>query len=111
MESGQVLQGPASLKLQPFPGMEDCAILQIVGFHTFEGEQGKGHGTALMREICRRADMSMFILVLSPEPFGKRTMDAKQLESWYGKFGFEVIQKRPVLMCREPKQHGREVLQ
>ena len=103
MEAGLVVKGPSSLKLSPMPGMEGRDILQITSISTDADQQNQGHASALLKEICRRADMSRFMLVISPEPFGKRALDAKQLERWYAKHGFETIQKKPVLMAREPK--------
>lgn len=103
MEAGLVVKGPSSLKLSPMQGMEDRDILQVTSIATDVDQRNQGHASALLKEICRRADMSMFMLVISPEPFGKRALDAKQLERWYEKLGFVTIQKKPVLMAREPK--------
>lgn len=97
MEAGLVAQGHASLKLAPLVGMEDRDLLQIVDLKTHEDHRNKGEASRLIEEICRRADLSNFLLVLSPEP--------RSLESFYKKFGFATIQQKPsMLMCREPKR-------
>ena len=104
MEAGNVYLNYASLKLSPLPGMEGRDLLQITELATQPFWQNEGEATRLMQEVCRRADMSNFILVLTPEPFGRKPLSAEQLEKWYGKFGFDRIQDKPVLMCREPKR-------
>lgn len=89
--------GHASLKLATLAGMEGRDLLQVVDLKTDEEHRNKGEATRLMEEVCRRADLSKFLLVLMPEP--------RSLESWYGKFGFKTIQHKPsMLMCREPKR-------
>lgn len=56
-----------------------------------------GHGSALMRKVCKEADRTRCILVLNPQ--------GAELEPWYSRFGFVVIQREPaVLMARERKQ-------
>lgn len=97
MEAGLVALGHSSLKLAPLYGMEGRELLQIADLKTDEQHRNKGEATRLMEEICRRADLSMFILILMPEP--------RSLESFYKKFGFKTIQQKPsMLMCRDPKR-------
>lgn len=109
MEPGLIILGPSSLKLVPLAGCEDRDLLQIVSLATDVDSRQQGAATRLMQEVCRRADMSMLMLVVSPEPFGKRALDAKQLERWYEKFGFERIQDKPVMLCRDPKQRVYDI--
>lgn len=109
MEAGQVIKGPSSLKLSPVVGLENRDILQISNLATDAGSQNAGHATELMKEVCRRADLSRFMLMLEPQPFGKRALDAAQLEAWYAKFGFERIQSKPVLMAREPQDRRYDI--
>lgn len=97
MEAGLVAMGHSSLKLAPLAGMEDRDLLQIVDLKTDEQHRSKGEASKLMEEVCRRADLSKFLLVLNPEP--------RSLEGFYKKFGFVTIQHKPsMLMCRDPKK-------
>ena len=104
MEAGLVAMGHASLKLTPMVGMEDKPVLTISSLKTAPEHRQEGEATKLMREVCRRADMSQFILVLTPAKFDNGPLGDKELEAWYSRFGFERIQAKPVLMCREPKR-------
>lgn len=65
-------------------------------------DQRKGHGSALMYQICAEADVDGIVLVLMPKPEGPgMTEDA--LEAWYQRFGFVTVQTEPVrLMARQP---------
>ena len=100
--------GHASLKLAPMIGFEEKPLLQVFDLRTNPDHWNKGEATRLMQELCRRADLSAFMLALEPQRHSHRPMgaplDNTQLERWYGKFGFERIQDKPVLMCREPKR-------
>lgn len=97
MEAGLLAMGHSSLKLSPLAMMESHAmrLLQVSDVKTDPEHQAKGEGTKLMNELCRRADLSNCLLVLTP--------DTPKLESWYLKFGFRRIQDKPVLLCRDPK--------
>jgi N-acetylglutamate synthase-like GNAT family acetyltransferase len=71
-------------------------------------EQGKGHATELMLDVCEEADKAGLVLVLWPRPYGDDVaLSATQLESWYAKFGFRRIQSGPVLMARAPGVYAR----
>lgn len=109
MESGLIVKGLSSLKLAPLVGMEEKQLLELSSLRTAKDSRNQGHATALLKEVCRRADMSMYILVLSPEPFENSPLTAKDLERWYGKFGFERIQDKPVMLCRDPKQRVYDI--
>lgn len=104
MESGLLAMGHSSLKLTPLAGMEDKHVLSISSLKTAEEHRNQGEATKLMEEACRRADMSQFLLVLTPARFDHSPLNDKELERWYSKFGFHRIQDKPVLMCREPKR-------
>lgn len=104
MESGLMAMGHSSLKLSPLAGMEGKQVLQISDLKTAPEHQNEGEATRLMEEACRRADMSQFLLVLTPARFNHGPLSDKELERWYAKFGFRRIQDKPVLMCREPKR-------
>lgn len=63
----------------------------------------KGHATALMHHICLEADASGKVLILSPKPFADG-LTQEQLEKWYGRFGFLMIQTEPAkIMARQPQ--------
>lgn len=66
------------------------------------GNPRKGHATGLMHQVCDEADTANFLLILEARPFADG-MDQEQLEKWYGKFGFWVVeQEGPRLMARMP---------
>lgn len=97
MEAGLLAVGHASLKLAPLAGMEHRELLQIVDLKTDDEHRNQGEATKLMEEVCRRADLSNFLLILTPEP--------RSLEGFYEKFGFKKIQDKPsFIMCRDPKR-------
>ena len=70
-------------------------LREISHFNTPAEERGKGHGTHLMREICRDADRDRIVLMLLP--------DTQRLSKWYARFGFVTIQDDPDVMVREPQ--------
>lgn len=97
MEAGLVAMGHSSLKLAPLAGMESRDLLQIFDLKTDEQHRNQGEATKLIEEVCRRADLSKFLLILTPEP--------QSLEGFYKRFGFVTIQRKPsMLMCRDPKR-------
>lgn len=104
METGIVALGHSSLHLIEMPGLEGKHVLQITRLKTDPAFRNQGEATKLMQEICRRADMSKFLLVLGPARFDGGPLNAQSLEDWYKSFGFRRIQDKPVLMCRDPKQ-------
>jgi hypothetical protein len=72
-------------------------------------ENGRnGEATALMFGVCAEADVDGVVLILMPQPFShsltpEPAMSAEQLEKFYSKFGFVVVQQEPaVLMARQP---------
>lgn len=105
MEAGLLAMGHSSLKLSPLAGMEAKHVLCISSLKTAPEHRKEGEATRLMNEACRRADLSQFLLVLTPASFDDGPLRDKDLERWYSKFGFHRIQDKPaVLMCREPKR-------
>lgn len=70
-------------------------LLELTNFQAFQ--QGKGHGTALMKQLCTEADMCGMNLMLMAE--------SERLRDWYsGRFGFNVIQEEPLIMIRYAKR-------
>lgn len=76
------------------------SILELSDLFVEPEHRNQGQATALMRQVCYEADKEKRLLVLMPESKGELTND--QLEAFYCGFGFERIQDKPVLMCREP---------
>ncbi len=72
---------------------------ELVGVSS--GNPRKGHATALMYQVCQEADDACKTLILTVAPFGEGMTD-DQLQKWYERFGFEVIQTEPaVMMARQ----------
>jgi predicted N-acetyltransferase YhbS len=71
-------------------------LRELTELSTGSEEQGKGHGSALMREVCEEADKSATVLML--------IADSTKLADWYSRFGFQLIQVTPRLMLRSPRQ-------
>lgn len=64
---------------------------------------GKGHATALMWSTVAEADKWWFTLLIQVRPFADG-MTQEQLEKFYAKFGFSILQRDPcVLMVRSPQ--------
>ena len=75
-------------------------IREISSLQTPAESRRNGDATQLLHSICEEADTQRIVLLLHAEPFGDSALDADQLESWYAKFGFMVIQAEPKLMAR-----------
>jgi hypothetical protein len=83
---------------------------EITKVHTPAADQGNGHATALLQEVCDEADEAGITLVLWPRPYGDDiALSAAMLCDWYARFGFRVIQPEPVLMARAPGLYTRLV--
>lgn len=71
-------------------------------------DRGRGHANALMQKIVEYADDNNLTLTLTVRAYGgpRGILSNKELESFYGKFGFERIflYSRPVEMMRLPSQ-------
>ena len=67
-------------------------------------DRRKGYARALMHSICAEADREWKTLFLHVEPFDDGAMSAEKLELFYQKFGFRLIQQRPMLMARDPEK-------
>ena len=81
---------------------------EISKVHTDAAEQGKGHASELMRQVCEEADAAGLTLVLWPRPYGDDiALGASMLQGWYAGFGFRAIQHDPVLMARAPGLYTR----
>jgi hypothetical protein len=75
-------------------------IRELTKLETPVEHRKNGDATALLHAICDEADTQRLVLLLHVEPFGDADMGSSQLEAWYEKFGFMVIQPEPKLMAR-----------
>lgn len=66
----------------------------------------KGHASALMHQVCQEADDARTTLLLTVAPFAEG-MTTEQLQKWYERFGFVVIQTEPALMMARQIQPNR----
>lgn len=91
----------AKLELRPSTLLPNTGgkLQELVGLHTDPEHRRQGYATELMKQVCDAADVERVVLVLRPEPFGDGLQD---LVPFYARFGFSVIQKKPVLMARMP---------
>jgi GNAT superfamily N-acetyltransferase len=105
MEPGTRSNGPASLQLVRMVGIDDSVtegLLEVKSVKTVKPQRHQGHASRLLEQVCEEADKNGTLLVLTPEQFDNGPIGSKQLQDWYERFGFAVIQDRPVLMCRDP---------
>ncbi len=63
--------------------------------------RGKGHGSALLRQVCDDADHEQVPLTLSINSYGEMTHE--QLRDWYERYGFVEMGDEPGLFVREPE--------
>lgn len=68
--------------------------------------QRKGEATALMHKVCQEADDARMTLLIHVVPFDEG-LTLEQLQKFYTKFGFEVIQTEPALMMARRVQPNR----
>ena len=79
----------ASLKLSP------SVVKGYLEVHKVTAKKpGRGDGSELMRRLTQWADDKKTPLVLNCTP---------ELVDFYSRFGFEMAQKKPVIMARLPK--------
>lgn len=63
----------------------------------------KGHATNLLINVCKEADVEGKVLMLQVQQFSDG-MGTDQLQKWYERRDFQVIQYEPVLlMARQPQ--------
>ena len=100
MEPGERHHGAASARIRLCPGLGpklQASTLELCDLRVPQEQQGRGHASALLREVCKEADAAGVMLVLFVEPFGTG-LSADDLVAWYGRHGFAEIQARPVRM-------------
>lgn len=70
------------------------------------GGSPKGGGAAVIRHLTRQADRHQVALYISPEPFGPKRLNKKQLRAWYQRHGWVDAPQKPGLygtMVRLPR--------
>jgi len=98
---GVWLGDKAQLELKPGFGREWS--LSFIG--TQPGDRGKGYASNLLSRITAFADKNNLPITLTVNPVrgeGKKGLDAKQLTSWYERYGFELNQGSTNRMTRPP---------
>jgi len=111
MPIGTRTHGPASCQVRismALPKRLRDRTREIIKVHTPATEQGNGHASKLLRQVCEEADEAGMVLVLWPRPYGDDiALSAGMLRDWYAKFGFRVIQPEPMMMARAPGLYTR----
>jgi GNAT superfamily N-acetyltransferase len=80
-----------------------AGVLEVVRVWTDPEARRQGYATELVKSIVQDADIEGVVLILTPRTFG-RSAGLEDLAKWYERFGFAVIQKKPiVLMARMPQ--------
>jgi ribosomal protein S18 acetylase RimI-like enzyme len=98
MKPGTIQLGNASLHLgysQITKPNQRGLLREITAFHVPEEFRGKGEGTALLMEVCNRADQERMHLLLMA--------DTPRLKEFYQRFGFNPISLNDdILLVRVP---------
>lgn len=105
MKPGIRQHGPATLKLSfnsTVPANLRGGVLELTHLIVPSQHRGQGYASLLLQKVCAEADEAGKVLLLMPKPYGDAPMDRDALQGLYERFGFEVIQERPVLMARRP---------
>lgn len=77
-------------------------VLELVRVWTDVEARKQGFATELVKAICNDADIESVVLMLTPRTFAAGGLN--ELQAWYERFGFRVIQRDPiVLMARMPQ--------
>ena len=100
MDIGPRHHGAASARIRLCPGLDpklQDSTRELCDLSTPQEHQGRGHASALLRDVCREADEAGVMLVLFVDPFGAG-LSAGDLAAWYGRHGFAEIQAEPVRM-------------
>lgn len=91
--------GAASASLLLDPAGNRPAILTEVA--VWPEDQGKGWGSEILRLVCRQADASGVLLLLSVDP-GPVGLSYPALRDWYGRYGF-IGDSADDVMIRTPQ--------
>ncbi len=83
----------AHSSLEIIPSKAVAGVMELTNLKTQEGFEGKGFATDVMNEACKDADIGGHVLMLMATP---------ELKPFYERFAFVQIQKKPLLMARQP---------
>lgn len=90
-----VLKRSAQIPVEMRDGIRELSALETPVEHRKHGDASK-----LLHDVCEEADRQNLVILLHCEPFGDIELGASQLQAWYERFGFMVIQDEPKLMAR-----------
>lgn len=76
-------------------------VVELSSLHCPVEERRNGFASQLVQEICDEADAAGKLLLIHVQPFAEEGMSRAHLRHWYaGRFGFQEIQAKPLLMAR-----------
>lgn len=102
MNLGQRTYKQASCRIampKALPEEMQHTVREVLG--VMSSSKRNGEATALLHQVTTEADFAWITLLIHVEPFDDG-LTADQLEKFYQKFGFVVIQQEPLLMARSP---------
>lgn len=85
----------ARASLEIIPSKAVPGVMELTNLKTEEGHEGKGYATDVMNDACKDADIGGHVLMLMATP---------DLKAFYERFAFVQIQKKPMLMARQPQK-------
>ena len=106
MNPGKRTEGAASLKVsysQAVPPNLRGKVREVSGVLVDQASRKHGAATELMRKTMLEADLNGLALLVVVAPFDDEPMSETALRHWYGRMGFNEIQKSPCVMVRPAK--------
>jgi len=61
----------------------------------------QGYANTLLARVCLQADMERKMLMLKVGDGEEGALDHQALLEWYERYGFEIVQREPLLMLRQ----------
>jgi predicted N-acetyltransferase YhbS len=83
----------AHASLEVVPSKVVPGVMELTALKTEDGYEKQGFATDVMNEACKDADIGGHVLMLMATP---------DLKPFYERFAFTQIQKKPLLMARQP---------
>lgn len=106
MPLGRRIAGGATLEIDAGPIAND-RLRAIRALQCIAERRNKGDARWLMSETIAEADRASTLLVLQPDPTEVNPPLARDdLISWYGSFGFRVIQRKPIVLMARKANRG-----
>lgn len=105
MKPGIRQHGPATLKLSfnaGVPAHLRGGVLELSHLLVPDQHRRQGYASLLLQKVCAEADKAGKVLLLMPRAYDVPAMDREQLQDFYRRFGFDVIQERPVTLMARP---------